>query len=513
MGHRLLARPYSNSRATRSRDARARAHPEMRPRGMVRTRNYRGSRCEFATTRRGARWPRRSTTPCGSALASGDEMGLVSAAVMDGRWSGEAKYRALLAVAQAANSKRDLSSVLDVVASALEGLVPIDLLGVVTHGPETVRARAIYHRSAPRAPGESQKAFVRRFSEGAGATGDEWKHTPFLRDAMERDRRTLVLDHLSTDKRVARAGVTIAGAECAVWVPLTMGDEFVAAMVVGRTKPSPFTPDEVQVLEDVARPVTTAVANALAFEEIEKLRSQLEDENVALREEITATAAAGGVIGSSPKLLEVLERVASVAATDSTVLITGETGTGKELLARAIHAGSTRAKRAMVKVNCAALPGGARRFGAVRPREGRFHRRARTAARPLRAGQRRHALPRRGRGAAAAGPGRPAARPPGARVRARGRQRDAADGRARGRGHQPEPGGSSARGEVPLRPLLPAQRLSDPRARAARARRGHPDPRRVLDEPALADRRQDDTRDRRIGHGCAVRVSLARQHP
>jgi formate hydrogenlyase transcriptional activator len=277
---------------------------------------------------------------------------------MDGGWQGEEKYQALLAVAQAANSRRDLSSVLDVVASALEGHVPIDLIGVVTHGPETVRARAIYHRSAPRASGESQKAFVRRFSEAAGATGAEWKHTPFLRDAMERDRRTLVLDHLSTDKRVAGAGVTIAGAECAVWVPLTMGDEFVAAMIVARTKPSPFTPDEVQVLEDVARPVTTAVANALAFEEIEKLRSQLEDENVALREEITATAAAGGVIGSSPKLREVLERVARVAATDSTVLITGETGTGKELLARAIHAGSPRAKRAMVKVNCAALPEG-----------------------------------------------------------------------------------------------------------------------------------------------------------
>ena len=108
----------------------------------------------------------------------------------------------------------------------------------------------------------------------------------------------------------------------------------------------------------MARPVTTAVANALAFEQIQKLRSQLEDENVALREEIAATAAAGGIIGAPPGLREVLERVACVAATDSTVLITGETGTGKELFARAIHAGSRRAKRAMVKVNCAALPEG-----------------------------------------------------------------------------------------------------------------------------------------------------------
>jgi PAS domain S-box-containing protein len=195
---------------------------------------------------------------------------------MDARWSGEAKYKALLAVAQAANSRRDLSSVLDAACDALHDVVPIDLLGVVTHGRDTVQARAIHFCRAPRSPDESHAAYVVRFSESFGATGDSWPHTPFLRDAMERDRRTLVLDHVSTDPRLAGSGLRQAGAECTVHVPLTMRDEFVGALVVARLSPSPFSPDEVAILEDVARPVTTAVANALAFEEIQRAVRQAE---------------------------------------------------------------------------------------------------------------------------------------------------------------------------------------------------------------------------------------------
>jgi PAS domain S-box-containing protein len=94
--------------------------------------------------------------------------------------------------------------------------------------------------------------------------------------------------------------------------------------------------------------------NALA--EIDKLRDQLYKENIALREEVDKASMFEEIVGQSPALQAVLARVAKVAPTDSTVLITGETGTGKELIARAIHKRSQRSSRAFVSVNCAAIP-------------------------------------------------------------------------------------------------------------------------------------------------------------
>ena len=98
----------------------------------------------------------------------------------------------------------------------------------------------------------------------------------------------------------------------------------------------------------------TTVKNA--FEEIRTLRDQLYKENLALREEIDITRMFEEIVGSSPALQSVLSQVAKVAPTDSTVLITGETGTGKELVARAIHKRSQRSSKAFVSVNCAAIP-------------------------------------------------------------------------------------------------------------------------------------------------------------
>ena len=142
---------------------------------------------------------------------------------------------------------------------------------MITHERAGARARALYFASDPQRPGESHEANVRRISEATGGTEDTYEHTPAVGDAVERDRRTLVLNDISNDTRMRGSTMERAGAECAVVLPLTMGEEFVASIVFARTRLLPFPPDEVSILEDVARPVATAVANALAFEEVQKL--------------------------------------------------------------------------------------------------------------------------------------------------------------------------------------------------------------------------------------------------
>jgi formate hydrogenlyase transcriptional activator len=107
---------------------------------------------------------------------------------------------------------------------------------------------------------------------------------------------------------------------------------------------------------DVTEQYEARAALQTAFEQIQELKDQLYKENIALREEIDKVSMFEEIVGSSEPLRQVLTQVAKVAATDSTVLILGETGTGKEMIARAIHRRSKRANRAFIRVNCAAIP-------------------------------------------------------------------------------------------------------------------------------------------------------------
>ena len=124
-------------------------------------------------------------------------------------------------------------------------------------------------------------------------------------------------------------------------------------------------------------------------------RARLVQQNYYLQDEIKATHNFEELIGENPPLQAVLDKVRSVAPTEASVMITGETGTGKELIARAIHSASKRRDKPLIKINCAALPGRACGKRAVRSREGRVHTCHRTPNRPFRAGSRRDDFPGR----------------------------------------------------------------------------------------------------------------------
>jgi formate hydrogenlyase transcriptional activator len=119
-----------------------------------------------------------------------------------------------------------------------------------------------------------------------------------------------------------------------------------------------YSKQDVLFLQEVANQVVLAIRNMQSYDEIASLKGRLEKENVYLREELRAEHNFEEIVGNSPALLKVLRDVEQVAPTDSTVLIYGETGTGKELVARAIHSRSPRSSRALVIVNCSAISAG-----------------------------------------------------------------------------------------------------------------------------------------------------------
>ena len=126
----------------------------------------------------------------------------------------------------------------------------------------------------------------------------------------------------------------------------------------GPSRPAAYDAADVDFLQQVANQVAVAVENALAFDEIEALKDKLHQEKVYLEEEIRTEHNFDEIVGESAALRRVLKEVETVAPTDSTVLIRGETGTGKELIARALHELSPRRDRTFVKLNCAAIPTG-----------------------------------------------------------------------------------------------------------------------------------------------------------
>src|SRR6266849_2742642 len=163
------------------------------------------------------------------------------------------------------------------------------------------------------------------------------------------------LDRYDTEIiRILRA----EGLQAVCCIPLIHhGHTFGTLNLAGRRLDS-FTPEDVELLQPVAAQVAIAVENALAFKEIESLKNKLAEEKLYLEEEIRSEFNFEEIIGESPALKRALAQVELAAPAGTTVLLLGETGTGKELFARAIHNLSPRRDRTFVKVNCAAIPSG-----------------------------------------------------------------------------------------------------------------------------------------------------------
>lgn len=148
------------------------------------------------------------------------------------------------------------------------------------------------------------------------------------------------------------------GLKCHCFIPLANRSRAVGLLAVGRTQEGDFTPKDIEFLSQASGQIAIAIENALAYQEISGLKEKLSQEKLYLEEEIRSEMNFDEIVGNSAALRQVLELVETVACSDSTVLLLGETGTGKELIARAIHNHSARKNHTFVKLNCAAIPTG-----------------------------------------------------------------------------------------------------------------------------------------------------------
>jgi len=258
----------------------------------------------------------------------------------------EERQRVLLAVNNAIVTCLDRDSLFSSTVAALRSAIPFDRAALVLHDP----VKDVFKVLGVAGPVPSPSVIP---------LGTEWPR--------QQSRAGWVLDHceplLTADLRdsppfAEHSALLKDGLRSAISVPMTIKGKIIGTLNVGSRVPGGYGPEEASLLASIAEQVALALENLLAYEEIAALKARLEEENVYLQEEVRTEAAFGDVVGQSPAVLGVLATVRKVAKTDSTVLVTGETGTGKELIVRAIHDLSRRKDKLLVKVNCAALPAG-----------------------------------------------------------------------------------------------------------------------------------------------------------
>jgi formate hydrogenlyase transcriptional activator len=264
----------------------------------------------------------------------------------------EDRYRSLLAVSEAIAAHRDLPALFHDLADRLHQVVRFDYLALIQHEVATNTMRL--HVLEPAEPAMLSTVVNDPVGESPG--GLVWQ-----------TQRPLVISNVSEQRRwpALAERAQRSGVQCSCHLPLTTARRRLGTLVFACKQPSAYAESDVGFLQLVANQVAVAVENALAFQqievdfqEIEALKDKLAKEKAYLEEEARTEHEFGEMVGESPALRRVLRQVETVAPTDSTVLIRGETGTGKELVARALHDLSPRKGSTFVKLNCAAIPTG-----------------------------------------------------------------------------------------------------------------------------------------------------------
>jgi len=256
------------------------------------------------------------------------------------------RLRLLLEITNAVVTQLDFRQLFQQIAASLRLVVQQDYLSLIIPEPDRQSLR-IYALDFPASKGLIQEEMVVPLAETpAGQALTAGRPMVFSRDDLERS--------LSEVSRTLLA----EGIRCICSVPLVSRSRTLGALNVGRLQENGFIPGEVELLAQVAGQVALAVENALAYRQIEELKDRLNEEKLYLEDEIRTEGQFAEVVGTSSAIQHVLRQVEIVAPADTSVLIQGETGTGKELIARAIHTLSQRKDRTFVKLNCAAIPGG-----------------------------------------------------------------------------------------------------------------------------------------------------------
>jgi formate hydrogenlyase transcriptional activator len=258
----------------------------------------------------------------------------------------EERWRVLLQVNNSLVTCLDRETLLTAIAGALNGVIPFDRAALILTDSAEGDLSVLRIAGANPLPPHIPRKTV-------------WKLTGSRTARILETGCPMRTNDLREDERFTEHPALIdEGLLSALSVPLCAKGKVIGTLNVASREVGRYDESHSELLLAIADQVVLAIENMLAYEEVASLKQRLEQENLYLQEECRADAPFADVVGESPAIRKVLAKIRMVAGTDSTVLVTGETGTGKELVVRAIHGLSVRKDKILVKVNCAALPSG-----------------------------------------------------------------------------------------------------------------------------------------------------------